>query len=71
MKVESIDDLNPGDRVRHLGRVEYDSGLGIVETVSEKYVHILFDDPSPSGRESRGIFDANWFKVVGLLEKAD
>jgi hypothetical protein len=69
-KVESIDDLSPGDRVLHVGRAAHDSGLGTVETVTEKCAQILFDDPSPSGKPSRGVFDNNWFRAVGLLQHA-
>ncbi len=48
-----------GDRVRHASRRE----VGTVTSLPNGDVQVDFDNPTPKGRKSVGIYDANWFRI--------
>lgn len=60
--------FNVGDRVRHCGRDE----LGTVTAVDADGVHVTYDNPTPKGKPSRGLYDERWFELLpGMLVRAD
>lgn len=56
MRPENFKD---GDRVCHINRGE----LGTVKITDEGHVMVTFDNPTPRGAKSVGIYDYNWFEV--------
>lgn len=56
MKPENFKD---GDRVRHTSRGE----LGTVKITNEGHVMVTFDNSTPLGHKSVGIYDYNWFEI--------
>lgn len=57
-----------GDRVHHVGRSED----GTVVSLTHEAVHVEFDQPTPGGRPSIGIFDEVWFNThEGWLKPTD
>jgi hypothetical protein len=52
-----MDKFKFGDRVKHLIRNEE----GRVYAIEEDGLHIHFDNPTPRGNISVGIFDDDWF----------
>lgn len=48
-----------GDRVRHISRDE----VGTVKITEEGHVMVTFDNPTPRGTKSVGIYDYNWFEI--------
>jgi hypothetical protein len=47
-----------GDRVLHVNRNEQ----GSVTVLEDGSVQVEFDNPTPGGRRSVGVYDTNWFK---------
>lgn len=54
-----LSDFGMGDRVKHLSRNEE----GCVNAIEDDGVHVLFDNPTPRGNKSVGIFDHDWFRA--------
>jgi hypothetical protein len=52
-------EYQPGDRVKHLSRDE----IGTVSILPNGDIQVDFDNPTPKGRKSVGIYDANWFRL--------
>lgn len=52
-------EFKTGDRVRHMSRGE----AGTVTVRPNGDVQVDFDNPTPKGHKSVGIYDANWFRV--------
>jgi hypothetical protein len=52
-------EFKTGDRVRHTLRDE----LGTVEIVEDGVIKVTFDNPTPKGRPSIGMYDEAWFRI--------
>lgn len=53
----TLSDFQIGDRVKHILRSEE----GTVQNCAEDGLHVLFDNPTPRGNQSVGIYDRQWF----------
>jgi hypothetical protein len=58
-------DFSIGDRVRHPVM-----GDGVV-TSTEGAVHVTYDRHDARGNATRGVYDANWFRICGFLTKVE
>ena len=50
-------EFKTGDRVRHTLRDEF----GTVEIIEGGVTKVIFDNPTPKGRQSIGLYDRAWF----------